>query len=246
MPRLRTHADGHCGLLRMVLHSLLRKYEVTERRVPSGEDAMSWYYSADFMRDDLFSRVYNRVFVEQAPDVVRAVLRKVIRGAPVAIPGDSPTADLVPSGAMDLGSASPEDAETGAVRFLLRNTIIIEVPTAVGSDKGLVSFASLFHRWHYASVLFPRSNEHGDYDSVDALVVDVLKTFTPEHISDRGNWGRSMVKEGSLQHMFFAGALACLPASTRVMAEVSNCVADDQTETSRGIRNTGFHFVRVS
>ncbi len=78
-------------------------------------------------------------------------------------------------------------------------------------------------------MLYPsRSTRTAQYTSIEQLLVDVLQTFDLATLNDPNNWGTTFVKEGALQHMFWAGVLTCLPPSVRVTAEVSHLHDSEQ------------------
>ncbi len=231
MPRIERHANGHCGLIRMLLHTLLCKYEITERRIPSPEEVMAWYHGTDMLKTDMFVRIYNRVLYTELSVSVRDVLRKIIRGVAVRVPPDAVALN-----------ADAEGGEVAAVRWLIRNATLVETPVPVEATEAkgpvqgdIVTFASWFHRWYFASVLYPGRNDGASYQYVEQFLLAVLKTFSPDFLLDRGNWGQTMAKEGLLQHMFWTGALASLPASTRVITETSNALNDSQVSASTGM-----------
>jgi len=230
--RIAVHAQRHCGLIRIILQNTLYHYEIVEKRVPSPAEVMTWYHSRAFLTADLFRRFFNvDTFPADLP--IRDVLRDVLLGVEVSVPPPLPSLSLAAatsvSGSVAMDHTADEKSQrVEAARWLIRHLVVYE------HYSGVLAFASWFHRWFYASLIFPGRAADITYATVEQLICTVLGTFSRQALVDRCNWGTGMVKEGPLQHMFWAGALLSLPASTRVIAEVSNPIAADQKEASSG------------
>jgi hypothetical protein len=201
---VQSNAQGHPGLLRVTLQYLLWHFHVDLKTVPTSTEAVTYYVGSDL----LAQAHLKRFLVPIQPTELRGVflvLKKVLRGDTVTIPPDL---------------ADNDDAEEAAKRLLVRHLVLIEDERS----KRLL-FASPLHERFYCKLLFPSCvSTEMKYSSIDDLILAVLRTFEPEQLEDRRNWGSSFTKEGPLQHMFFRGALKCLPPSVQVSAEVLNYV----------------------
>jgi len=230
MPPLKQHAAGNCGLLRMYLQYLLLHYQGL-KRVPPAEEVMHLYFGQD-LPAHLSGRVFgNNVFEPTYLSLpIRDVLVKVLCGELVMVPAERPSGSA-------LSPDAHESDETLAIRFLIRHLVLVE-------SGGFAKFASFFHRWYWASQMYPqRAGEAVTYDNIEHFICAVLGTFSQDSLADRRNWGNSMIKEGALQHMFWQGANSITPASVRVVAEASRRILPDQKADSSGAYTFGDAFL---
>jgi len=232
--RLKVHAEGHCGAIRIILQDLLFKYHKTERTTPSPDEAMQFYYSRSFLSSPIFQRAFMAVDRRVLAQTASGLLRKVVLGIPCRIPAElqqshtimavkpaSGQMDVTPDTSTAIDSLSA-DIDTAA-RWLIRHGVVVE------HQSGMLQFATYFHRWVWAANVFPGRQDSMVYDGVDQLVTAVLRTFS-SHLLDE-----CIDKGDLLQHMFWAGALTCLPAGARVITEPPCRSVEDTKMESEGV-----------